>query len=55
MLTPTPQANREMQEAEEKSQESVISLMKLLELAGNNPEKVRQALAILQQDIGEGI
>jgi len=46
----TPQANREMQETEEKSQESVISLMKLLELAGNSPEKVRQALTILQQD-----
>ncbi len=46
----SPQATNEIQETEDKSQESVISLMKLLELVGNNPGKVRQALTILQQD-----
>ena len=46
----TEQAANELEETENKSQESVISLMKLLELAGNNPQKVRQALTILQQD-----
>ncbi len=43
------EAMGEIQETQENSQESVISLMRLLELAGNNPHKVRQALAILQQ------
>jgi len=46
----TQDAIGELQETGEKSQESVISLMKLLELVGNDPEKVRQALTILQQD-----
>ncbi|MFA4855992.1 MAG: tyrosine-type recombinase/integrase [archaeon] len=46
----TIEATREMKETEEKDQEGLISLMKLLELAGNNPEKVRQALIILQQN-----
>ncbi|MBN2067557.1 MAG: tyrosine-type recombinase/integrase [Candidatus Diapherotrites archaeon] len=51
----SPQASREMRETEENSQESVISLMKLLELAGNNPQKIRQALTILQQGLPGGV
>jgi len=51
----SPNANKEMHETEEKSQESIISLMKLLELAGQNPEKVRRALAIMQQGTSGGV
>jgi len=48
----TEQALSEMDETQESEQESLVSLMKLLEFAGNNPVKVKQALAILQHDGG---
>ena len=46
----TEHALTELDETKEKDQEGLVSLMKLLELAGSNPEKVRQALIIMQQD-----
>jgi integrase len=51
----TPQGISELQENSEKSQESVVSLMKLIELAGSNPQKIKQAIILMQQDLGRGV
>ncbi len=45
----TPNATIETQTVEQKSQESAVSLMKLIELVGNNPEMLKQALTVIQQ------
>lgn len=51
----TEKALTELDETKEKDQDSLVSLMKLLELVGSNPGKVRQALAILQQNVAETV
>lgn len=48
-------ANFEMEQIEQKSQESLIGLMKLFEAVGNNPEKIRQAIIMLQAQSKGGI
>jgi predicted amidophosphoribosyltransferase len=51
----TPIASKEIIETEQKTQESLISLMKLIEIAGANPKKMRQAVTILQQEFSRGV
>ena len=51
----TPNATIETNTIEQKSQESVISLMKLIELAGANPEKIKQVISFLQQDLTKDV
>jgi len=51
----TLEANNEIQQNSEKTQESLVSLMKLIELAGANPEKIKQTIASLQQEAAKGV
>lgn len=49
-LAISPGGINEVNETQTKDQEGMIAVMKLLELAGNNPNKVREAITILQTE-----
>ena len=51
----TQQAANEIEQTKQKDEEGLIGLMKILDLAENNPVKVKQALAVLKQEIQGGI
>jgi len=48
----TPEAMGELEETQQQDQEGIIALMKLIDLAGTNPAKVKQALSMIQQTGG---
>ena len=50
----TIQAANELDETQQKDQEGIIGLMNLLDLAENNPEKVKQVLTMLKQEMQGG-
>ena len=50
----TQQAANEIEQTRKKDEEGIIGLMKILDLAENNPVKVRQALAVLKQEMQGG-
>ncbi|MFH1224211.1 MAG: site-specific integrase [Candidatus Diapherotrites archaeon] len=50
----TQQATQEVQEGEQKDQEGIVAIVKLLEIAGRNPALMKQAITAMQQPSAVG-